>query len=144
MTARWWTVAKNKMSQTSLHDKGRSVINREDSIGKISTGILWLYSVNSCPAILSNKQAVGKHPSWNFYSVAAKLVGQLNPENKFSSFHFHTAVSSSILKIMMPFGIFINNLANGIQNGLIIFTNDIKLNEDTLGTGLEFKKAWTN
>lgn len=47
---------------------------------------------------------------------------------------------SSILKIMMPFGIFINNLADGIQNGLITFTNDIKLNEDTLGTGLEFKK----
>lgn len=105
MIARWWIVAKNKMSQTNLHDKGTGVINREDSIGKISTGILWLYSVNSCPAILSRKQAVGKHPSWNFYSVAAKLVGELDPENKFSSIHFHTAVPSSILKIMMPFGI---------------------------------------
>lgn len=41
---------------------------------------------------------------------------------------------------MILFDIFISNLADGIQNGLITFTNDTKLNEDMLGTGLELKK----
>lgn len=41
---------------------------------------------------------------------------------------------------MIPFGIFISNLPDGIQNGLITFTNDTKLSEDMSGTGLELKK----
>jgi len=42
---------------------------------------------------------------------------------------------------MIPFGIFISNLADRIQNGLAAFTNDTKLNGDMLRAGLELKEA---